>query len=225
MRLARIAAIALLGIALVSTVACSSNEQPNLDGIYEDAIDHGYLVKFEGGTVIFDYQNHQNNPDVATYSIPDGIENGSTILVTNALNDTYPYYFEYHGNCIKIDQATFCKIGTENTDNGNNGDIATYGKEDIMIDTYNLYGLEQLHTRLTPTDGTQANTIYVVDLYEKGNYRDSSTVQWNQPQLNVKEPADVYFSLNHDEYEAYWQCYVTTLDCYLNGIFSVTVHQ
>ena len=135
--------------------------------------------------------------------------------------------------CVLLATATGCSLFKSSTGtpitatpiSNNNGNIATCGKEDITVDTYNLYGLEQLHIKLTPTNNAEANIVYVVDLYDKGNYRASTTVYWNQPQLNVKQPADVYFPLNHDEYEAYYQCWVLTTDCYLNGIFSVSVHK
>jgi hypothetical protein len=132
-------------------------------------------------------------------------------------------------SCALVTIVTGCslfKSGTENTSTGtpisnNNGNIATYDKTDLAIAGMN----EQLVVTLTPTDNAQAGVTYMVDLYEKGVYRASAIVEWNQPQLNVKLPADVYFPLNHEEHEAYWQCWVITTDCYLNGIFSVTVHQ
>ena len=132
-------------------------------------------------------------------------------------------------SCVLVTTATGCslfKSGTENTStvnpiSNNNGNIATYGKEDITTAFMN----EQLVVTLTPTDNAQSGVTYMVDLYEKGVYRASATVEWNQPQLNVKQYADVYFPLNHEEYEPYWQCRMITTDCYLNGIFSVSVHK
>lgn len=136
-------------------------------------------------------------------------------------------------SCVLVTIATGCslfKLGAENTSNGtpisstpisnNNGNIAVYGKTDI----YTYLFSEVLGVTLTPTNNAEANTVYVVDLYENGIYRASSSVKWNQPEINIKASKDVYFSLSHEEYQAYNQCWVID-GCYLTDIFSASVHQ
>jgi hypothetical protein len=49
----------------------------------------------------------------------------------------------------------------------------------------------------------QANTNYTVDLYDKGNFRDTTNITWNEPQINVSTILDAYFTLTGDEYSAY----------------------
>jgi len=72
--------------------------------------------------------------------------------------------------------------------------------------------------RLIPTDATQANMVYQVDLYENGKLRSTTTVSWNQPQINVKEAKLVIFPASEEEYDAYlWQD--------LSHIFSVKLHE
>lgn len=103
-------------LVIISSFSAHPREQANLDGIYENSDGSGYLIKFEGNTFHDRYQDYQDAPDIAkyyiaTYSIPDGIENGNTILLTNSYNDTYSYHFEYNGDCIEFSDDTFCKTG------------------------------------------------------------------------------------------------------------------
>jgi len=74
-----------------------------------------------------------------------------------------------------------------------------------------------LQINLTPTSATQAGTEYVVELYEKGKLRDTSTVTWSTVELNVMEEKYVHFPLTHEEVDAYaWQD--------LSDVFSLKVH-
>jgi hypothetical protein len=75
-----------------------------------------------------------------------------------------------------------------------------------------------IKAELQPTDMAQANTTYQVDLYENGRLRATTTVSWNQPQINVKEPQTVDFPASSDEYWAY-----AFTD--ISHIFSVEVHE
>jgi hypothetical protein len=62
---------------------------------------------------------------------------------------------------------------------------------------------KRLIVELKPTPSTEASVQYYVNLYEKGNYRDSATLVWSQAQINVQSTQPVFFSLSDDEYEAY----------------------
>jgi len=75
-----------------------------------------------------------------------------------------------------------------------------------------------LRIKLKPSANAIANKEYIVDLYEKGNLRDTSRVQWNQPELNVSKEKVVWFSISKEELEAYyWED--------ISHIFSVKVHE
>lgn len=80
--------------------------------------------------------------------------------------------------------------------------------------------LGYLSVPLTPTDAAQSNKTYEVDLYEEGKLRDTSTVRWSAPELNVKEKKYVFFPLSREESDAY-----TSLYRDLSDIFSVKVHE
>ena len=85
---------------------------------------------------------------------------------------------------------------------------------ELGVEVYRLY------VDLTPTSVAQANHTYVVDLYEKGRLRASISVSWTQPQINVREVAEVYFPLSEEEgrvYSAAAQYDFATL-------FSIKVH-
>ena len=73
---------------------------------------------------------------------------------------------------------------------------------------------------LTPSSTAIAGEVYTVDLYEKGKYRDSTEVSWNQPEINVYTPKTVHFPtpLSKEESDAYFM-----KD--LSGIFSVIIHE
>jgi len=57
---------------------------------------------------------------------------------------------------------------------------------------------------LEPTDLAVADKAYEVELYEKGIFRDTKSVSWSQPELNVKKKKWVGFPLSYEETQAYW---------------------
>jgi hypothetical protein len=63
---------------------------------------------------------------------------------------------------------------------------------------------EVLNVTLVPTALAIANEVYTVYLYDEGSYRDSTTVSWNQPELNVSDSASVSFPVGQTEYNAYY---------------------
>ncbi|MBM4432582.1 MAG: hypothetical protein FJ025_01100 [Chloroflexi bacterium] len=75
-----------------------------------------------------------------------------------------------------------------------------------------------LVVQLKPTSEAIANKAYVVDLYEKGHLRDTTTVSWNQPEINVLLEKTVSFPLTEEEGNAYFMQDVS-------HIFSVKVHE
>lgn len=72
--------------------------------------------------------------------------------------------------------------------------------------------------KLKPTSNTIANEWYIVDLYEKGVLRESKSISWNQPELNVLKEKSVRFSSREQEFDAYFMEDIS-------HIFSVDVHE
>jgi hypothetical protein len=60
-----------------------------------------------------------------------------------------------------------------------------------------------LSVKLKPTNAAKAGTTYIVNLYEKGKFRDSTSVLWNQPELDVIKTEIISFPLTEEEYNAY----------------------
>jgi hypothetical protein len=75
-----------------------------------------------------------------------------------------------------------------------------------------------LYVELKPTPTAVANIIYTVSLYEKSSLRDNTTIQWNQPELNVLKEKLVNFPISKTEYDAYFGENIS-------HIFSVKVHE
>jgi hypothetical protein len=75
-----------------------------------------------------------------------------------------------------------------------------------------------LFVELKPTDSTLADKAYEVDLYENGNLRASTSIAWNQPEINVSSTKLVQFPITEEEYNAYYQKDVS-------HIFSAKVHE
>lgn len=72
--------------------------------------------------------------------------------------------------------------------------------------TENIYAAGawfNLCVELKPTTQAKANYQYKVNLFEKGKLRDTSSVIWNQPELNVKTIKRVYFPLTREEFYAF----------------------
>lgn len=78
--------------------------------------------------------------------------------------------------------------------------------------------LGDLNVVLIPSSSAVADEYYEVDLFEKGELRDTKLLSWNQPEINVKKSKTVIFSLTKEEYHAYYNHDVS-------NIFSVYVHQ
>ena len=74
-----------------------------------------------------------------------------------------------------------------------------------------------IDVELQPTDNAKAGKVYQVDLYEQGKLRATTTVSWNQPEINVKDTKTVEFPASSDEFNAY-----ALKD--ISHIFSVKVH-
>ena len=72
---------------------------------------------------------------------------------------------------------------------------------------------------LKPTSSAIANRVYIVELYEKGKLRATSTISWNQPEINVGTVKPAVFPTTRQESEAYG------LEGDLSKIFSVKVHE
>jgi hypothetical protein len=88
--------------------------------------------------------------------------------------------------------------------------------ESLTVSTH--MATPSLWVNLKPTSNAIANKKYIVDLYEKGVLRDTTFVQWNQPELNVSKTRFVYFNIKSEEYRAYYGEDV-------GHIFSVRVHE
>jgi hypothetical protein len=79
--------------------------------------------------------------------------------------------------------------------------------------------LPGLLVALTPTDETEADTRYTLDLYERGQLRESTSVMWSISELNAGVTTYARFALNRPEDEEYR--YRSSKD--LADIFSVEV--
>lgn len=76
-----------------------------------------------------------------------------------------------------------------------------------------------LYVELKPTNNAVAGNNYIVDLYEKGSLRDTTLVQWNQPEINVLQEKSITFQhIRQEEYNAY-----RGKD--ISGIFSIKIHE
>jgi hypothetical protein len=74
-----------------------------------------------------------------------------------------------------------------------------------MVVGYDLTnGAQVLNVTLIPTSLAIANEVYTVYLYDEGKYRDSTTVSWNQPEINVSDSVTVSFPISQTEYNAYY---------------------
>jgi hypothetical protein len=70
---------------------------------------------------------------------------------------------------------------------------------------------------IVPSSSAIADEYYDVDLYEKGELRETIQISWNQPEINVKKSKTVNFSLTKKEYDAY-------VNHDVSHIFSIYVH-
>jgi hypothetical protein len=95
------------------------------------------------------------------------------------------------------------KITTPKTTFASPNTIATVQSMGVGYDFTNN-GAPILEVDLVPTTSAVANEEYTVELYDEGNYRDSTTVSWNQPEINVGDSAQVKFSVSQTEFSAYY---------------------
>jgi len=96
----------------------------------------------------------------------------------------------------------------------NPGLVATAQSMVVGYDLTN--GAQVLNVTLIPTALAIANEVYTVYLYDEGNYRDSTTVSWNQPEINVSDSVTVSFPISQNEYNAYYAKDVS-------NVFSVSI--
>lgn len=62
----------------------------------------------------------------------------------------------------------------------------------------------ELWVTLAPTSSIEADTKYIIRLYENGALRDESNpIIWNKPEINVQAEKQVYFGLSEQESQAY----------------------
>jgi hypothetical protein len=71
---------------------------------------------------------------------------------------------------------------------------------------------------MIPLPAALPNKVYKVDLYEKDKIRDTKTVSWNEPELNVREEKEVAFAMSQTEAAAYY-------GKDLSGFLTVSVHE
>ena len=76
----------------------------------------------------------------------------------------------------------------------------------------------KLAVDVTPNKKAIANTVYKVDLYEKGQLRNTTQIEWNPPEINVLGTKMVVFPITDEEFTAYQNKDV-------NHIFIVKVHK
>jgi thioredoxin-related protein len=78
---------------------------------------------------------------------------------------------------------------------------------------------EAIIVEITPNSKVKANTLYRVQLYEKGNFREQITISFNQPEINVNKMKPVNFHATRQEAEAY------CMEKDLSNIFSVKIYE
>ncbi len=87
-----------------------------------------------------------------------------------------------------------------------------------MEDVYINMIYKSLSVELKPTNNAKANYQYTVDLFENGKWRCTSSITWNQPELNVSTVKSIDFPVTVQEMDAY-----RNKD--LSHIFSVIVRE
>ena len=97
-------------------------------------------------------------------------------------------------------------------------DIASL--KSISVGGYILNGLTAtgINAYLIPSKSVLADKVYKADLYEKGKFRDTTTVIWNQPEINIQKVKKVSYPLTKIEINAY------ILED-ISHLFTVKVHE
>jgi len=81
------------------------------------------------------------------------------------------------------------------------GNVASV--QDMSVTAWSFQYGDALEVTLKPTASAQPNIDYVVKLYEKNQLRATTTVNWNQPEINVLQVQLVEFPISVAEYNAY----------------------
>jgi hypothetical protein len=95
--------------------------------------------------------------------------------------------------------------------------IAAVDSISVTTGAFTNYGYA-IHVDLKPTSSAEAGKVYVVDLYEKGTFRATTTISFNQPTINIGDTKSAIFPASFDEFNAYFMKDVS-------NIFSVKVHE
>ena len=82
--------------------------------------------------------------------------------------------------------------------------VGRMGPSGVVTDVMNPNSNPSINVGVVPNSSAEAGYYYVIDLYEKGELRDSEFIQWNEPELNVAKEKLVNFSLSKQEYSAYY---------------------
>ena len=107
--------------------------------------------------------------------------------------------------------------------NNTNGD-KTITKNKEITSMFNIQRIwvsttKHLIVEIVPKNKVKPNISYRVKLYENDNFRESSMVSWNQPELNVHTMKAVSFRATRQESNAY------CLERDLSNIFSVKIYE
>lgn len=90
---------------------------------------------------------------------------------------------------------------TSKVNSGGNARIVSIGK--IYIDAVWSNSGGSIDVPVTPTKSAVAGTTYTVQFYENGTLRATSSVSWNQPQINVATVMIAQFPCTYVEWQAY----------------------
>lgn len=89
---------------------------------------------------------------------------------------------------------------------------------------HDKYSLEVLIQPIS----AEANKIYIVSLYEKGQLRQKNTISWTQPEINIKATKFVSYNISYEEYRVYSKEHDITIvfgkkPKSLSNIFSISI--
>jgi hypothetical protein len=102
---------------------------------------------------------------------------------------------------ILVSSCSVLSSITSKINTGGNGGIATIGG--LYIDAVWSNNGGHIDVPIAPAKLAIADTIYTVQLFEKGSLRATSTVSWNQPQINVATVIIAQFPCSYVEWQAY----------------------
>ena len=117
--------------------------------------------------------------------------------------------------------STSCTAVSNISNKLQSNDIATLGDNGVGNSIYVSVGDGHysylLYVKLKPTHSAIAGTVYDVDLYENGKYRDTTQIIFTQPIINIQGIETVVFPATQNEWDAYFMEDIS-------NIFSVKVH-